>query len=170
MPAAILIITIGVTLAYSAFKGIGVTDVLAGALGDTLDPHGPATPDITAPTAVSAPDTTTDPGSSVDTSRYHFKGPNASLLASLATAAVSNFNLTITSTSGGTHVPTSYHYKARAFDAAGKPADMAAYYQWAHDTYGHTLAELFYDPKGGLKNGAEIGAIGGHSDHVHTAA
>lgn len=32
------------------------------------------------------------------------------------------------------------------------------------------LKELFYDPQGGWKNGQSIGAIGGHSDHVHVAA
>jgi hypothetical protein len=32
-----------------------------------------------------------------------------------------------------------------------------------------TPAELFYDPLGGLKFGKQIGAIGGHSDHVHVA-
>lgn len=31
------------------------------------------------------------------------------------------------------------------------------------------LLELFYDPQGGVKRGKEIGAIGGHSDHVHAA-
>lgn len=40
MPAAILIIVVGGLLAYSSFKGIGITDVLAGSLGDTLNPHG----------------------------------------------------------------------------------------------------------------------------------
>lgn len=32
------------------------------------------------------------------------------------------------------------------------------------------LLELFYDPLGGIKKGAEIGAIGGHTDHVHVAS
>lgn len=31
------------------------------------------------------------------------------------------------------------------------------------------LPELFYDPLGGVKHGQEIGAIGGHSNHVHIA-
>lgn len=31
------------------------------------------------------------------------------------------------------------------------------------------LDELFYDPMGGWKHGKQIGAIGGHSDHVHMA-
>ena len=29
--------------------------------------------------------------------------------------------------------------------------------------------ELFYDPSGGMKHGRNIGAIGGHGDHVHVA-
>ena len=29
--------------------------------------------------------------------------------------------------------------------------------------------ELFYDPMGGMKHGRNIGAIGGHSNHVHVA-
>lgn len=29
------------------------------------------------------------------------------------------------------------------------------------------INELFYDPLGGIKNNQKIGAIGGHSDHVH---
>ena len=32
------------------------------------------------------------------------------------------------------------------------------------------LKELFYDPLGGIKNGRQVGAIGGHGDHVHLAA
>ena len=35
---------------------------------------------------------------------------------------------------------------------------------------GSGLFELFYDPQGGWKKGQSIGAIGGHSDHVHVAA
>lgn len=35
---------------------------------------------------------------------------------------------------------------------------------------GKQVYELFYDPQGGWKYGQSIGAIGGHSDHVHVAA
>lgn len=35
---------------------------------------------------------------------------------------------------------------------------------------GSGVFELFYDPQGGWKYGKQIGAIGGHSDHVHVAA
>jgi peptidoglycan hydrolase-like protein with peptidoglycan-binding domain len=74
--------------------------------------------------------------------------------------------LTITSTTGGTHTPGSYHYKGRAIDVAGSPSQMAAYYR---RLAGSRPTELFYDPVGGIKNGNNIGAIGGHGDHVHVA-
>jgi hypothetical protein len=71
------------------------------------------------------------------------------------------------------HVHGSYHYQrykggkvGRATDVSGTPAQMAAYYRALarpHPT------ELFYDPLGGIKYGKQIGAIGGHSDHVHIA-
>lgn len=74
--------------------------------------------------------------------------------------------LTITSTTGGRHTPGSYHYRGRAIDVAGSPAQMAAYY---NRLAGTRPTELFYDPRGGIKNGQQIGAIGGHRDHVHVA-
>ena len=74
--------------------------------------------------------------------------------------------LTITSTTGGTHAPGSYHYQSRAIDVAGSPAQMARYYDVMK---AQRPTELFYDPKGGIKYGNEIGAIGGHGDHVHVA-
>lgn len=77
-----------------------------------------------------------------------------------------DMGLRITSTTGGKHAPGSYHYQGRAIDVAGSPAQMAAYYRRLAGT---SPTELFYDPIGGIKNGRQIGAIGGHSDHVHIA-
>lgn len=74
--------------------------------------------------------------------------------------------LRITSTTGGKHTPGSYHYRGRAIDVAGSPSQMAAYYR---RLAGSRPTELFYDPVGGIKNGSNIGAIGGHRDHVHVA-
>ena len=74
--------------------------------------------------------------------------------------------LTITSTTGGGHVKNSYHYLGRAFDAAGAPSKMREFYTEMSHTH---PTELFYDPMGGIKNGHQIGAIGGHSNHVHLA-
>lgn len=61
----------------------------------------------------------------------------------------------------------SYHYTGEALDIGGP--DMGAYTNWiyANDP---DARELFYDPWGGLKNGQQIGAIGGHGDHVHWVA
>lgn len=39
----------------------------------------------------------------------------------------------------------------------------------APSSFSGNLAELFYDPLGGIKHSREIGAIGGHGDHVHIA-
>ncbi len=77
--------------------------------------------------------------------------------------------LVVTSTTGGTHVPTSYHYSGHAVDVSGPPSNMAAFAQHVRSQYGPDLKELFYDPLGGWKNGQSIGAIGGHSNHVHVA-
>jgi peptidoglycan hydrolase-like protein with peptidoglycan-binding domain len=77
-----------------------------------------------------------------------------------------SMGLRITSTTGGKHTPGSYHYKARAIDVAGSPSQMAAYYRRLAGT---RPTELFYDPVGGIKHGNNIGAIGGHRDHVHVA-
>lgn len=74
--------------------------------------------------------------------------------------------LRITSTTGGRHAPRSYHYQGRAFDAAGSAAQMRQFYR---EMAGTNPTELFYDPMGGIKHGRNIGAIGGHGDHVHLA-
>lgn len=74
--------------------------------------------------------------------------------------------LRITSTSGGRHAPGSYHYRGRAFDAAGSHSQMSRFYR---EMAGTNPTELFYDPSGGIKHGRNIGAIGGHGNHVHIA-
>lgn len=74
--------------------------------------------------------------------------------------------LTITSTTGGRHATHSYHYRGRAFDAAGSRSAMSQFYREMSRT---NPTELFYDPMGGIKHGRNIGAIGGHGTHVHLA-
>lgn len=74
--------------------------------------------------------------------------------------------LRITATTNGRHVPNSYHYRGRAADVAGAPSAMREFYREMSHTH---PTELFYDPMGGIKNGHQIGAIGGHSNHVHVA-
>ena len=74
--------------------------------------------------------------------------------------------LRITSTTGGRHAPGSYHYSGRAIDVAGSHGQMSQFYREMSKT---NPTELFYDPSGGMKHGRNIGAIGGHGDHVHVA-
>lgn len=76
--------------------------------------------------------------------------------------------LTVTSTTGGTHVAGSYHYQGRAVDISGSPAQMRRLFLKLRK---FNPTELFYDPMGYYyKNGSRVsGAIGGHSDHVHFA-
>ncbi|MEZ4401438.1 MAG: hypothetical protein R3B06_15540 [Kofleriaceae bacterium] len=88
-----------------------------------------------------------------------------SQLSSAMTRA-KQIGLRITSTTGGKHAPRSYHYQGRAFDAAGSGAQMSQFYKEMSKT---NPTELFYDPEGGMKHGQNIGAIGGHGDHVHLA-
>jgi len=74
--------------------------------------------------------------------------------------------LRITSTTGGRHARHSYHYQGRAVDVAGRPGAMRQFYREMSRTH---PTELFYDPMGGMKHGRNIGAIGGHGNHVHVA-
>jgi TP901 family phage tail tape measure protein len=95
----------------------------------------------------------------------------AALQAAIALAQ--QMGLTITSTTGGQHAPGSYHYLGRAFDASNgeNTPQERAYAIAAAGKWGRHILELFYDPLGWyIKNGQKIsGAIGDHSDHVHTA-
>ena len=90
-----------------------------------------------------------------------------------AMALAQQHGLQITSTTGGTHAPGSYHYSGRAFDASNgtDTPEERSYFLDAASRWGSKILELFFDPIGWyIKNGSKVpGAIGGHSDHVHTA-
>ena len=77
-----------------------------------------------------------------------------------------DLGLHVTATTNGRHAPHSYHYLGRAADVAGAPSAMRQFYREMSRT---NPTELFYDPMGGIKNGRNIGAIGGHGTHVHVA-
>lgn len=83
---------------------------------------------------------------------------------------VAPYAVRVTSTHGGKHVPTSWHYKHRAIDVAGPPPEMMALAKRALQRP-ELFREMFYDPAGRyIKNGViRRGAIGGHRDHVHLA-
>lgn len=73
------------------------------------------------------------------------------------------------------HVEGSYHYqrdkkgRGEAIDVTGDPSQLMAFDEWAARKWGKGLTELFYDPGVSIKEGEEIGSIGGHGDHVHVA-
>jgi hypothetical protein len=172
MPAAILFITVGGIMVYSALTGVSVADALAGVVGITLDPRGG---DQSAPGSATGGSSSLSPQGTrggLSGGTYGFKGPNAAALAHMADTARSVYHLTITSTSGGGHVTNSWHYRHRAFDADGLAADRAAYARWAASTYGDILLELFYSPAGiTIKNGKNVfPAVYDKPNHVHTAA
>lgn len=78
------------------------------------------------------------------------QGNNSAAAASSASAASSMPKVAkvVKATGGGSSLPRKGKGKGKASD----------------------VYELFYDPQGGWKFGASIGAIGGHTDHVHVAA
>jgi hypothetical protein len=80
------------------------------------------------------------------------------------------FNVRVSSTSGGRHVPTSYHWRHRACDVVGTPDELRRVARRAL-AQPASFREVFYDPMGRyVKNGViRQGAIGGHGDHVHLA-
>jgi len=91
-------------------------------------------------------------------------GMGAQLTAGMHRAQ--ELGLRITATTNGKHAPHSYHYSGRAIDVAGSRSAMREFYSEMSHTH---PTELFYDPMGGIKNGRQIGAIGGHGNHVHLA-
>ena len=128
---------------------------------DTFEPGGTQRPGGTqAPPGGAAPGAANGPAGAFPAS-----GSNREKL-DWAMKTAQQMGLTITSTTGGKHAPGSYHYQGRAVDVAGPASKMAQFYDLLRNT---RPTELFYDPKGGIKNGQQIGAIGGHSDHVHVA-
>ena len=99
-------------------------------------------------------------------------------LRRLAEIADKRFNLTIREYApydpvDRVHTQGSFHYRGRAFDASGSPADMARFANWVADRYGKQLAELFWNGQNArnIDNGRPIprGTVSGHIDHVHVA-
>ena len=78
---------------------------------------------------------------------------------------------TIGQTTGGIHVPGSYHYAGMARDYGSMTSDMRAIWDallpFAQGP-NHQLVELF-GPWGAWKAGRDIEYVGGHTDHVHAA-
>jgi len=185
---AILLTSVGGIMVYSALKGVSITEALSGkSKGDTLDPHG-SSGGITGGPAEQSQNALTsglgDPIAGLQGGNWTpppggaagFKGPHAGQLNTLAGIAQNTFNLRITATTNGTHVPGSLHYEGEAFDAAGSTADMDAFAKYVYDNYPQ-VTELIHDGyphQYAIKNGQKVnGAVvyaavwTGHRDHVH---
>jgi hypothetical protein len=103
-----------------------------------------------------------------------FGAPLSGLAESLQDASrlAVRMGLGVTSTTGGRHTATSFHYRGLAIDVAGTHSEMQAFFHESLETYGQSnVIELFYDPIGYyIKYGQRVsGSIGGHGDHVHLA-
>lgn len=98
-------------------------------------------------------------------------------ISDIGEAVQRHSGLTVTSTTGGTHAPGSYHYKGEAVDLGGSPGQMAAAvdYIMSSGLY-RELAEGIHNPGLSVKNGQVVppsfwGAEtwAGHANHVHLA-
>jgi hypothetical protein len=183
-----LVITLGGVMVFSALTGTPITDVLAGKKAETLDSHGGSKAQAAASAGVLGTDTLGGAAVNAITGKdgtvaagvpqpLSFGGPNAALLLELADVAQTRFNLTITATTNGSHVPGSLHYQKRAFDASGSEANMRAYANYVASTRLPDIAELIHNPGVAIKNGRIVSgplvyaAVWlGHRDHVHTGA
>ena len=80
----------------------------------------------------------------------------------------------ITSTTGGKHSPTSWHYKAKAFDIGsngpGEKPEIEAQQRLLSQFGAGYFAELFGPDNWYVKNGVKYsGVFPGHHDHLHVA-
>lgn len=170
MAAAIGLLVLGLTLVYSAIKGLSIADVFKGETGNPLNPKGgtPAASSTTGSTTVT-PSTAGlgGPfGNGSLTSSGSFKGPNAVKLEALRKVAVSRYKLKVSQIcrpANATYgAANSLHKACRAMDLTGSTADKVAFARFAKSQ--SWVAEVFCDQAGMVAPGFD------HSDHVHVGA
>lgn len=84
--------------------------------------------------------------------------------------AVTQFDQVVTSTNGGVHSPTSWHYSCRAVDIAGPYDGMVGFQKWLAENRGAGCLEIFGPDSYYYKNGSKYqGAFPAHDDHIHYA-
>lgn len=99
-------------------------------------------------------------------------------ISRIARTVMSKFpGLSITSTTGGTHVKGSYHYSGRAVDIGGPQRTMDSAGSWIQKNMAGSLAEGIHNSTLAVDNGRRVNGAstfssvwGGHRDHVHLAA
>lgn len=176
MTLPLLLLMIGVPLLVSGFRDLSVREILTGEREDGKDPESvlkrlqalgdvPSSPELSKATGNSIASVTPAGGPT---------GKGAGLYQ-LALTAQNQFKLTVREFMpfdkvDPVHVPTSLHYRNKAFDASGTVANMRAFaaYVAQHDP---DIDELYWKGPGTvtIKNGKPINPalITGHTDHVH---
>lgn len=75
------------------------------------------------------------------------------------------------------HSENSFHFRGRAFDAAGSADDMRRFAAFVAENFASGVAELIHNPNGSIKDGSAVDPVSfwgdatwaGHVDHVHLA-
>jgi hypothetical protein len=168
MPVAVGLLVLGLTLVYSAVKGLSITEVFQGQTGNPLNPKGGTISDLA---GISESNSLTDLASGptdagLTGATGSFKGPNAARLESLRKIATSKYNLHISQIcrpQNATYgAPNSLHKSCRAFDATGSVTNRVAFARYAKSL--PWVAEVFCDQAGMVAPGYD------HSDHTHVGA
>ena len=97
-------------------------------------------------------------------------------IASITVTVLKRFpGLSISSTTGGTHVTDSYHYKGRAVDLTGSTQEMNKAAKWINRTLVLSLVEGIHNPGLSVDNHKHVPSSfwgsewSEHTNHIHLA-
>lgn len=108
-------------------------------------------------------------------------GSQSTSLYNLAVVATQHFKLRVSEYPPfgpvhQVHSANSWHYKGKAFDCSGPPAQMQAFASYVKTNYGRTVTELIHNPGFSIKNGQVVppsywgsDVWANHRNHVHVA-
>lgn len=162
----VFVLTAGFTLVYSALKGVSLTEMFAGVVGDPLNPKGIGRSGGGGGGTATADPTAGDGGATPTGDTGSFKGAHAADLRAIEKVAHERFHLSTSNICrsaahnaavGGS--PTSDHLKCAAMDETGSVANRVAFARWAKAHY--PQAQVFCDQAGMFAPGYD------HSDHTH---
>lgn len=170
MTAAVGLLVLGLTLVYSAVKGLSFVEVFEGKTGVPLNPKGgrggtlpqsDISDDSASPFPLGQPFTEgslSGPG--------QFKGPNAERLEALRKTLTTKFHLHVSQicrpANASYGAPNSLHKSCRAMDLTGSVSDRVAAARFCKGL--PWVQEVFCDQAGLIAPGYD------HSDHLHVGA
>lgn len=168
--------TLGAALLYSAFVDQTLVDLIMGRKGTSIASQGESHPASAANAAGGGGNGNS--GESLVSVQGSVKGhpelkPGISAVA--ATVLKQFPGLTITSTTSGTHVKGSYHYKGRAVDISGGDNEMLEAAAWIKKHLTHKLVEGIHNPNLSVKDHIPVPSSvfsevwAAHKDHIHLA-